>query len=145
MTAYIGAPQPFNALDDQWTLYIQCFEHFLLLNIDSDKEKCHLLLALMGAPKYKLLSNLCAPKKPGELKFKDICDTLKKHFSPQPIKIAERYRFYNRKQAEGESAADYLANFGNWQACISLKHFLMKPSVTDWFAEYENQKFSVDS
>ena len=63
----------------------------------------------MGAPTYKLLANLSAPKKPGELKFKDIWDTLKKHFSPQPIKIAERYRFYNRKQAEGESAADYLA------------------------------------
>ena len=59
---------------------------------------------------YKLLSNLCAPKKP---KFKDICDTLKKHFPPQPVKIAERYRFYNRKQAEGESVADYLAQI--WQ------------------------------
>ena len=76
------------------------------------------------------MSNLFAPKKPNELKFKDICDTLKKHFSPQPIKIAERYRFYNRKQAKGESAADYLANFGNWQACVSLKHFLIMPSVT---------------
>ena len=110
MTAYIGAPQPFNASDEKWILYIQRFEHFLLTNkIDSDKEKCHLLLALMGAPEYKLLSNLCAPKKPDELKFKDICDILKKHFSPQPIKIAECYHFYNRKQAEGESAADYLA------------------------------------
>ena len=66
-----------------------------------------MLLALIGAPTYKLLSSLCAPKQPGELKFKDICDTLKKHFSLQPIKIAECYRFYNRKQLEGES--DYLA------------------------------------
>ena len=48
-------------------------------------------------------------EKHGELKFKDICDILKKHFSAQPIKIAEHYCFYNRKQAEGESAADYLA------------------------------------
>ena len=51
MTAYIGAPQTFNASDDEWTLYIQNFKHFLLMNkIESDKEKCHLLLALMGAP-----------------------------------------------------------------------------------------------
>ena len=95
---YIGTPQPFNASDDKWTLYIQRFKHFLLPNkIDSDKEKRHLLLALMRAPTYKLLSNRCAPKKPGELKFKDICDTLKRHFSPQSIKIAKSYRFYNRK------------------------------------------------
>ena len=110
MTTYIGTPQPFNVSNDEWTLNIQRFEHFLLANkIDSDEEKSHLLLALMGAPTYKLLANLCALKKPGELKFKDICNTLKKYFSPQPIKIAECYRFYNRKQAGGESATDYLA------------------------------------
>ena len=125
MTAYIGAPQPFNASDDEWTLYIQRFEHFLLANkIDSDEEKCHLLLALMGAPTYKLLANLSAPKKPGELRFKDICDTLKKHFSPQPIKIAERYRFYNRKQAEGESAADYLAQLRQLASTCQFGAFL---------------------
>ena len=83
--------------------------HVIANKIDKDDDKCHLLLALIGAPTYKLLSSLCAPKQPGELKFKDICDTLKKHYLPQPIKIAERYRFYNRKQLEGESAADYLA------------------------------------
>ena len=48
-------------------------------------------------------------EKPGELKSKGICDTLKKDFLPQPIKIAECYCFYNRKQAEGESVTDYLA------------------------------------
>ena len=110
MTSYVGAPHPFNASNDEWVLYIQRFEHFLLANkIENDNDRCHLLLALIGAPTYKLLSSLCAPKQPGELKFKDICDTLKKHFSPQPIKIAEHYRFYNRKQLEGESAAEYLA------------------------------------
>ena len=76
MTSYVGAPQPFNASNDEWALYIQLFEHFILANkIENDDEKCHLLLVLVGAPTYKVLASLCAPKQPGELKFKDICDT----------------------------------------------------------------------
>ena len=68
-----------------------------------------MLLALTRAPTFKLLTSLVAPKQPGELKFKDICDILKKHYSPQPIKMVERYHFYNTKQLQGESLADYLA------------------------------------
>ena len=72
----VGAPQPFNASNDEWALYIQRFEHFILANkIENNDEKCHLLLALVGTPTYKVLVSLCAPKQPGELKFKDICDT----------------------------------------------------------------------
>ena len=128
MTTYVGAPQPFNASDDKWTLYIQHFKHFLLPNkIDSDEEKCHLLLALMRAPTHKLVEPVCT-KKPSELKFKDICNTLKRHFSPQPIKIAEHYRFYNRKV---NLRLIIWPNFGNWQARFSLVHFLTKPSMTD--------------
>ena len=76
MTSYVGALQPFNASNDEWVLYIQRFEHFILANkIENYDEKCHLLLALVGVPTYKVLAGLCAPKQPGELKFKDICDT----------------------------------------------------------------------
>ena len=53
-----------------------------------------------------------------------ICDTLKKHYSPQPIKIAERYRFYNRKQLEGESAADYLAHLRQLASTCQFGSFL---------------------
>ena len=44
---------------------------------------------------YKLLLSLCAPKQPGELKLKDICDTLKKHISPQPHVCLITYLFLN--------------------------------------------------
>ena len=63
-------------------------------------------------------------EKTRELKFKDICDTLNKHFSPQPIKIAERYHFYDRKQAEGESAADYQAQLRQLASSCQFEVFL---------------------
>ena len=99
MTSYLGALEPFNASNNEWQLFVQWFKYFLIANKISDSdERCHLLLALMGAPVFKLLvANLAAPKQPSKLKFKNICDILKKYYSPQPKKIAERYCFYNRK------------------------------------------------
>ena len=39
--------QLFNASDDKWVLYIQCFEHTLFVNkIENGDDRCHLLLAL---------------------------------------------------------------------------------------------------
>ena len=34
---------------------------------------------------------------------------MKKHLSPTPITIAERYKFYERRQREGEKLSDYIA------------------------------------
>jgi len=96
MAALVGAPEPFNSSSDDWELCVQHFEHFLLANkIDGNDEKCHLFLALMGSPTFKLLVSLVAPKLPGQMKFTEICEKLKRHFSPKPVKIAECYRFYN--------------------------------------------------
>jgi len=81
MAALVGAPEPFNSSSDDWELYIQHFEHFLLANkIDGNDEKCHLLLALTGASTFKLLVSLIVPKLPSQLKFAEICEKLKRHF-----------------------------------------------------------------
>ena len=63
----------------------------------------------MGNKTYGLLRNLCAPAKPSSLTFKDIVETLQRHLSPKPLLIAERFRFHQRNQLEGETVSDYLA------------------------------------
>ena len=127
MTLYLGTPESFNASNDEWQLYIHRLEHFLLANKISDSnEKCHLLLALMEASTFKLLANLAASKQPSKLKFKDICDILKKHYSPQPIKMAERYHLYKRGQLSGELAAKYLAQLQRMASTRSFGTFLDK-------------------
>jgi len=125
MVALVGAPEPFNLLSNDWELYIQRFEHFLLANkIDGNDKKCHLLLALMGASTFKLLASLIAPKLPGQLKFTEICEKLKRHFSPKPMKIAEHYHFYNRRQHLEESAAKYLAALRKMASTCEFGTFL---------------------
>ena len=77
-----------------------------------------------GSSTFKRLSSLAAPKQPGKIKFKDICNILKKHYSPQPMKIVERCGFYNRKQLKKESVADYLANLRKLASTCKFGVFL---------------------
>ena len=61
---YIGVPEPFDAKTDDWILYCQRFEQFLLANgITNDDPKKHLFLAMMGGVTFKLLANLIALEK----------------------------------------------------------------------------------
>ncbi|GFU41265.1 uncharacterized protein K02A2.6 [Trichonephila clavipes] len=80
------------------------------------------ILSLMGAITYKLLNNLATPNIPSELTYQDIVKLLSEHLNPKPLEMTERFRFYKRKQFEGESIANYCAelqklsihcNFGN--------------------------------
>ena len=69
MASFMGSPEPFKPWTDDWCLYAQRFEHFLLANgVDNDSKQRHLLLALIGNSTFKLLANLVAPRKPGELR-----------------------------------------------------------------------------
>ena len=111
MSALVGSPEVFELSTNNWCLYAQRFEHFLLANgVTDDSKHLHLLLTLIGNSTFKLLANLVAPRKPGELSYAQICKQLEKHFSPKPVKIAERFCFHNRQQQSGETVADYLAD-----------------------------------
>ena len=111
MTALVGSPEVFEPSTDEWRLYTQRFEHFLVANgITDDSKRRQLLLALIGNATFKLLANLVAPREPGELSYNQICEQLEKHFSPKSVNIAESFRFHNHRQQSGETVADYQAD-----------------------------------
>ena len=68
-----------------------------------------MLLALVGAQTYQLLTNLVALNKPGEHTYAQVKEKLTAHLKPKPIKIAECFRFYKRQQQPNEKMADYIA------------------------------------
>ena len=49
---------------------------------------------------------------------------LKAHFQPKPLLIAERFRFYQRSQAVGESVTDYLAELRRLAITCDFDTFL---------------------
>ena len=124
-SGFIGAPEPFDERTEDWTLYAQRFEHFLLANsVNEDEKKRHLLLAMIGGRTFKLLANLVAPKKPGEVEYAAIYKVLQDHFKPKPIKIAERYRFYKRNQQPSETVTTYLAELRRLASTCEFGEFL---------------------
>ena len=86
MAGIIGSVNEFNETTDSWQSYVERIEHFFTANgIDSVERRKAVLLSCVGARTYKLLSNLVAPKKPGECTYNDIVETLTKHHNPRPF------------------------------------------------------------
>jgi len=81
-------------------------------NLDSTKEadRCRgILLSSLGLPIFTLLSNLLAPAKPTDKSLLELIVILKVYFKPAPKGISERFRFMGRKQNQGETVSQFLA------------------------------------
>ena len=88
-----------------WENYCERFEQYYLANnIDNEDRKRAILLASCGENTYTLMKNLCSPQKPSEKSFGElITKKLQDHLSPKSLTIAERFKFYLRRQQENET------------------------------------------
>ena len=89
--------------------YLERVENYFLANDVQEDWKVAVFLNTTGRDTYSLLRNLLAPKKLSEQTLKTLTDTLKKHFEPQKVVIAEHFHFYQRNQLAGESISVYVA------------------------------------
>ena len=76
---------------DDWVQYIECMEHYFLVNDITDAAKQRSIL--MGQKAYRILRNLVAPDKPTDVSFKNLVQTMTSHFCPPPSEIVQRFRF----------------------------------------------------
>ena len=68
-----------------------------------------IFLTTVGGTTYSVLSNLVSPAKPQDETLDELITLLKNHYEPRKIVIAERFKCYKRRQKEGESIANYVA------------------------------------
>lgn len=100
----------FNPSDEKWDSYQERLEqHFIVNDVETDKKKVAMLVSVIGPKAYGLLKDLVSPKLPAELKYDELTGKLKSHFNPEAPVMAERYKFYARKQQSSESVSEYLA------------------------------------
>ena len=86
----IGQIQEFNHDSESFAAYVERVELFFTANDIPAEKKVPVFLSVVGGTTYGLLRNLLAPASPKDKSFKEIVDTLKAHFEPKPLVIAER-------------------------------------------------------
>ena len=91
------------------TIVLERLHLYFDANDVANAKKVSVLLTVIGSKTYSLLRGQLAPTLPKDKSLKDLEKLLKDHFEPKPLVIAERFQFYKRVQAAGESLADYLA------------------------------------
>ena len=108
-TLQLGHLEEFQPEEDSIASYLERVELYFVANdTDSDK-KVPVFLSAVGARTYSLLRDLLAPAKLKDQTFQTLADTLKDHFEPKKVVIAERFRFHRRNQAPGETVAQFVA------------------------------------
>jgi len=119
----IGSSIAFQPENEKIEEYLKCVRLYFDTNRIKDEKQVAVLLTVIGSGTYALLSSLLVLTKPCSKSFKGLADSLRQHFDPKPIVIAERYDFYKRDQAARERISEYLAelrrmathcNFGNF-------------------------------
>ena len=105
----IGQLAEFDAASDTVSAYVERAQLFFEANDVAEAKRVAVFLSVIGGSTYKLLRDLLAPTLPKEKTLDEIVDTLKQHYEPKPVVIAERFRFHRRQQAAGETVKDYVA------------------------------------
>ncbi|XP_077255624.1 uncharacterized protein LOC143893776 [Temnothorax americanus] len=67
------------------------------------------LLHFIGSTAFDVICNKLAPTDPYTVSFNTLVDNLTEFYAPVPLEIAENFRFYQRKQSDGESIKDFVA------------------------------------
>ena len=109
MAKSIGKIAEFDPENEKISEYLERIHLYFEANDIANAKKVSVLLTVIGSKTYSLLRGQLAPTLPKDKPLKDLEKLLKDHFEPKPLIIAERFRFYKRAQAAGESLADYLA------------------------------------
>ena len=95
---------------EDWNAYSERFEQYVIANeIKDEKKIVATFLTTIGSKTYNVLPDLLAPEKPSAVRLEDLVQSLRDHYEPKPIVIAERFHFQKREQHEGEGVAVYSA------------------------------------
>lgn len=103
----IGQMSELRLKDDDFNAWVERFELYVDLNeINKHKNKL-MFLTLLGNDGYSLVRDLCMTKKPLDLSYVDLKQSLSDYINPKPNLITERYKFKESKQAVDESIIQF--------------------------------------
>ncbi|KAK9708223.1 hypothetical protein QE152_g27358 [Popillia japonica] len=107
---YVGNLREFNLNSSDWNIHKARLQNYFKANeiVNEGKKRC-ILLNMMDEDAYKLIYNLSSPTLHEERTYEKLTQLLDKFFAPQKSVLAERYKFYESKKHEKESAKEWTA------------------------------------
>ena len=105
----IGSMSTFDPSVDRFDMYQELFNHFCVSNDIAGEKKKSAFLTCIGTAAYSKVKDLIIPKKIEDCTYDEIVQLLSEHYKPSCIEVAERYKFFKRTQASGESIMNFLA------------------------------------
>ena len=108
-TVPIGSLQEFRPTEEGIAAYLERVELYFQANDIAEANQVPVFLTVVGGKVYALLRDLLAPDKPDSKSFGQLAQTLRTHYEPKPLVIAERSYFHSRNQKATASIAEYVA------------------------------------
>lgn len=90
------------------------------------EKKAAYLLHYMGPEAYDALCDKTSPVKPKEYTYEQLSNTMKSHYNPDLLEIAEIFRFLQRRQNEGESVREYITALQRLATSCKFGEYLKK-------------------
>lgn len=108
---------------DRWLMRLE--SAFNVFTVPINKKAAY-LLHYMGPEAYDVLCDKISPELPSTKSYDDLVKIMKLHYNPEPLEIAENFRFLQRKQREGESCQDYLTALQRLATTCNFGDYLKK-------------------
>lgn len=99
----------FDPATTEWKRWLQRFPATIKIFNVPDERRVLYLLHYIGSAAFDVICNRMASADPYASNFDDLTTSLGSFYAPEPLEIAENFRFYQRKQKEEESIKDYVA------------------------------------
>ena len=121
---FYGQLSQFDSEQETFSAYLERVDIFFQANNIAEDKQVGIFLSLIGARTYGLLRDLVAPAKPKDKSLAELTKTLRTHFEPRPLIIAERFHFNQHNQLPNESIADYMAILRKMATSCKFQDFL---------------------
>lgn len=100
----------FDPANTGWNRWLQQFTAAITIFKIPSAQKVLYLLHYIGSGAFDVICNQVAPADPYTMPFDELVTHLGEFYASEPLEIAENFRFYQRKQKDGESIQDLVAD-----------------------------------
>ena len=121
--AVYGDIEAFDLQNGHFEEYLERLEQYFIANDIADEKKCAIFITVIGKEAYGVLRSLMSPDKPSSKSYTVVTKVFADHVNPKPIIIAERFKFYERKQSKNETVGEFIAAIRKLAIC-DFKNFL---------------------